>query len=73
MIHLHYLKKLTRPLKSALFFHSLLINTAFQDLLFFLQKKCEQYWPDEVNESVEYRDITVTMVKTPFLWNKFHI
>jgi hypothetical protein len=28
---------------------------------FFLQKKCEQYWPNDINESLFYDDIVVQM------------
>ncbi|XP_045165297.2 tyrosine-protein phosphatase non-receptor type 12-like isoform X1 [Mercenaria mercenaria] len=26
------------------------------------KRKCEQYWPDEVNETAEYKDVVVTLV-----------
>ena len=31
-------------------------------VLFIFQKKCEQYWPEEVNGNEEYGDIKVTSV-----------
>ena len=31
-------------------------------IFFVSQKKCEKYWPEEINETVEFNDISITMV-----------